>query len=135
MKSEKKDKKSSGAKPGMHHGPGSSKLGAQGPWIQDCLNKKIPYRTILRLLKDIHGIDASLSTLQSFIKRRDEDMQLPQRPPRNRPRAANLRRTTEPFVSTTPMGGDVFEAARRQAQLNTTNKAKTKRIDVSKVYV
>jgi len=135
MKSARKAKGYSGAKKGMHHGPGSSKLGAHGAWIQECLNKKIPYRTILRLLKDTYGNDASLSTLQSFIKRRDEDMQLPQRPPRNRPRSANSGKATEQFASTTPTGGDVFEAARRQAQLNTTNKAKTKHIDVSKVYV
>ena len=135
MNSEKKSQKHSGSKPGMHHGPGSSKLGAQGPWILECLNKKIPYRTILRSLKDTYGKDASLSTLQSFIKRRDEDMQLPQRPKKNRPRSANFGKSAGQFTSTTPTGGDVFETARRQAQLNTINKPKTKQIDVSKVYV
>ena len=135
MKSACKAKGYSGAKKGMHHGPGSSKLGAQGPWILECLNKKIPYRTILRLLKDTYGKDASLSTLQSFIKRRDEDMQMPQRSSKKRPRSVNSGKATEQLASTTPMGGDVFEAARRQAQINTTNKAKTKHIDVSKVYI
>jgi hypothetical protein len=55
----------SGAQPGMHHGPGSSKLQAHAAFIKKELDAGKSYRWILRALMTEEGVSASLGTFQN----------------------------------------------------------------------
>jgi hypothetical protein len=75
-KNKKNSKGRSGATVGMHRGPGSSKLQTDAAYIKKLLNEGASRRRILSQLKSERGKTASVSTLQSFLELRDEDLQL-----------------------------------------------------------
>jgi hypothetical protein len=122
--------KKSGSKPGMHRGPGSSKLNRYWAFIKAEREANSSFRKILKLLKERYGVEASTDTLHSFWKARNS-------------RRNQVFSATDKYPGGSPRDGlkmeksqDAFEAARKQALDNNARKNnRSKNIDESSVYL
>jgi hypothetical protein len=126
-------KRPSGAKPGMHRGPGSSKLNPHWDYIREQRRAGLTYRQLLMQLKTICKVQVSIGTLQPYVKRLEAEVSdvLSQKP-RWHHTVTNSKHVPN---SEAEPETDPFEAARKQALTNTQqSNARSKQIDITAVY-